>query len=164
MHIKDLMSQPVVTCAATDHLDIPARLMWEYDCGVIPVVNDEGRLCGIVTDRDICMAAYTQGQPLPAIPVSTAMAAQVMSCHPDDTIEDAERLMRDAQIRRVPVIDAAGRPQGVLSLNDLARATARGRKSSVDRELVTTIAAICEPRRKDGPAAAARTVLRTAAS
>lgn len=164
MHIKDLMSQPVITCAAADHLDIPARLMWEYDCGVIPIVNDEGRLCGIVTDRDVCMAAYTQGQPLHTIPVTTAMATQVMSCHPDDAIEDAERLMRDAQIRRVPVIDAAGRPLGVLSLNDLARATARGRKSTVDRELVTTMAAICEPRRKDGSAGAARPVLSRAAS
>ncbi|HYN10935.1 MAG TPA: CBS domain-containing protein [Vicinamibacterales bacterium] len=160
MHIKELMSQPAVTCTERDHLDVPARLMWEYDCGVIPVVDDDGRLCGVVTDRDICMAAYTQGQPLHAISVTTAMARDVMSCHPDDAIEDAERLMRDGQIRRVPVVDAAGRPQGVVSLNDVARATARGKKSSIDRELVTTMAAICEPRRRpDGAVAGARPTL-----
>jgi CBS domain-containing protein len=148
MHIKELMSQPAITCTERDHLDVPARLMWEYDCGVIPVVDDDGRLCGVVTDRDICMAAYTNGQPLHAIPVTRAMATEVMACHPDDAVEHAEQLMRDAQIRRVPIIDADGRPQGIVSVNDIARATARGKKSSIDRELVSTMAAICEPRRR----------------
>ncbi len=164
MRIRELMSHPPVTCATGDHLDVPARLMWEYDCGVIPVVDDNGRLAGIVTDRDICMAAYTQGQPLHTIPVTTAMAAKPMVCHPDDAIEDAERLMREAQIRRVPIVDAEHRPQGVLSLNDIARATARGRKGGLDRELVVTMAAICEPRAADGAAGRARPVIQTAAA
>jgi CBS domain-containing protein len=156
MHIKDLMSHPAVTCAAGDHLDVPARLMWEYDCGVIPVVDDDGRLCGVVTDRDICMAAYTKGQPLHAIPVETAMAAQVLICHPDDAVEHAEQLMRNGQVRRIPVVDANGRLEGIVSVNDIARATARGRKSTLDRELTATMAAICEPRRRDGAAGIAQ--------
>jgi CBS domain-containing protein len=162
MHIKELMSHPVVTCSAGDHLDVPARLMWEYDCGLVPVVNDDGRLAGVVTDRDICMAAYTQGQPLHAIPVTTAMAGNVLVGHPDESIEDAERSMRDAQIRRLPIVDEAGRPEGVLSLNDIARATARTRKSTLDRELVATLAAICEPRTANGAAGRSRPVIRTA--
>jgi CBS domain-containing protein len=152
MHIKELMSHPVVTCSTGDHLDVPARLMWEYDCGLVPVVNDDGRLAGVVTDRDICMAAYTQGQPLHAIPVTTAMASNVLVGRADEAIEDAER----------SIVDEAGRPEGVLSLNDIARATARTKKSTLDRELVATLAAICEPRTANNAAGPSRPVIRTA--
>jgi CBS domain-containing protein len=162
MHVKELMSHPVVTCTTEDHLDVPARLMWEFDCGVIPVVDHEGRLAGVVTDRDVCMAAYTQGRILSEIVVTTAMASNVLVCHPDEDILAAEQLMREGRVRRIPVIDAAGRPEGIVSLNDFARATARGRKSGVDRELVATMAAICEPRRQVGDAhVSARPVLTT---
>jgi len=146
MHIKDIMSHPVVSCPAGSTLDQAARLMWEFDCGIIPVVNDDGRLAGIVTDRDICMAAYTQARPLASIPISTAMAKQVIAVHFEDPIEQAEELMRDHQIRRMPVLDSESRPVGLISMNDLARLAARARKSGVDRELVRTLAAVCQPR------------------
>ena len=146
MRVKELMSHPAVTCPETATLDQAARLMWEYDCGVVPVVTDDGKLAGVVTDRDICMAAYTRGTPLAAIPVTTAMARQVVASHADDDIESAEALMRDNQIRRVPVLDGGARVQGVVSMNDFARAAARAKKSDVDRELVRTMAAICQPR------------------
>ena len=151
MRIKELMSHPAVTCPASATLDQAARLMWEYDCGVIPVVNDDGRLAGVVTDRDICMAAYTQGKALSAIPVTTAMSKQVIASHANDEIESAEALMRDNQIHRVPVLDGDARVEGVISMNDLARAAARAKKSATDRELVQTMAAICEPRRRAQP-------------
>ena len=57
MHVSELMSHPVVMCPADATLDQAARLMWEFDCGTIPVQDTDGRLVGIVTDRDICMAA-----------------------------------------------------------------------------------------------------------
>jgi CBS domain-containing protein len=146
MHVSELMSKPVVTCRTDDTLDVPTRLMWEYDCGVVPVIDAEGRLAGMVTDRDIAMAAYTQGKALPAIPVSTAMAKDVLAVHPEESVEAVERLMREGQVRRVPVIDNTARPVGVVSINDLARLTAQARKSGVDRELVETLAAVCRPR------------------
>lgn len=146
MHVKELMSHPVVTCHTGDHLDVPARLMWEYDCGIVPIIDDEGRLTGVITDRDITMAAYTQGQALATIPVTSAMAKQVLAIHGEELVEDVERLMRDGQVRRVPVIDDAGRPIGLVSLNDLAQLSARAKKSGVDRELVETLAAVCRPR------------------
>lgn len=146
MHIKEIMSHPVVTCPVDSTADIPARLMWEFDCGVIPLVNQEGRLAGIVTDRDLCMAALTQGRPLHQIQVATAMPKQVFSCHADDTVEAAESLMRENQIRRVPIVDAEGRPVGLLAMNDLARLAAHAKKSGVDREIVATMAAVCRPR------------------
>jgi CBS domain-containing protein len=146
MQIKDVMSQPPVTCPVDSTLDHAARLMWEFDCGIIPVVNDDGRLAGVVTDRDVCMAAYTQGRSLASIPTTTAMYNRVVAVHASDPVEQAEQLMRDNQIRRLPVLDADGRPIGVVSMNDLARLAARAKKSGVDRELVQTLAAVCQPR------------------
>lgn len=146
MQIKQVMSHPVVTCPADSTLDQAARLMWEFDCGVIPVVGDDGRLMGVVTDRDICMAAYTQGRALNAIPVSTAMAKQVVAGHADDSVESVETLMRSSQVRRIPILDGENRPVGLVSMNDLARVAARAHRPGVDRELVKTLAAVCQPR------------------
>jgi CBS domain-containing protein len=147
MRIEQLMTQPALTCTTSDMLNAAAQLMWEYDCGVVPVVGEDGRLAGILTDRDICMAAYTRGQPLHEIPVSAAMSTQVFSCSPQESIEAAERLMSRMQVRRVPVVDRQNRPLGVLSLNDLTRHAASARaRNGVDREIVDTLAAICRPR------------------
>ena len=151
MHLKELMTHPVVTCPADSTLDHAARLMWEFDCGVVPVLDDDGHLAGVVTDRDICMAAYTQGRALNAIPVTTAMASEVMAGHAEDSIESAETLMRERQVRRLPVLDAEDHVVGIVSMNDLARLAARAHRSAVDRELVHTLAAICEPRQSAPP-------------
>jgi CBS domain-containing protein len=146
MRIKEIMNHPVVTCPVASTLDAIARLMWEFDCGIIPVVNDEGRLSGVITDRDICMAAYTQGRRLSEIPVTTAMSKDVFSAHSEDAVETVEHLMRANQIRRVPIVDVDNRPIGVVSMNDLARLAAKGRKSGIDRDVIQTMAAICRPR------------------
>jgi len=146
MHIKDIMSHPVVTCPVDSTADVPARLMWEFDCGVIPMTDQEGRLAGIITDRDVCMAALTQNKPLGDIQAASAMAKNVAACRPDDSVEAVETAMRANQIRRIPIIDADGRPVGLVAMNDLARLAARARKSGVDRELVETLATVCQPR------------------
>ena len=156
MRISELMSKPVITCPRSGTLDHAARLMWEFDCGIVPIVDDNGRLTGVVTDRDICMAAYTQGRALRDIPFTVAMASPVVAVHVDDVIETVELLMHDNRVRRVPVIDNDGRPVGLVSMNDLARLAARSRRSGVDRELVRTLAAICQPRQHPQPNAEVR--------
>ena len=147
MRVDELMTHPVVTCSVEASLNTAAQLMWEHDCGAIPVVDEEGRLASAVTDRDICMASYTQGRRLEDIPVTTVMASQVLACHIDDSVETAEQLMREGQVRRIPIIDNDGRPVGIISMNDLARVAAHAKKPGIDREIVETLAAICEPRR-----------------
>jgi CBS-domain-containing membrane protein len=146
MTINDVMAHSVVTCPIGDTMENAARLMWEFDCGMIPIVQDDGRLAGVVTDRDICMAAYTQGRPLRTIPIASGMAHRPIAAHADDAIEDAENLFRDNQIRRLPVLDADGRPVGVLSLSDIVRAAAQSPRAGLDRVLVETLAAVSEPR------------------
>ena len=146
MQASDLMSYPAITCSASGPLSNAARLMWENDCGVLPVIDEGGRLIGMVTDRDICMAAYIQGSQLDAIETRTAMAANVLACRPDDSVESIERLMKNGQVRRIPVIDDDHRPVGVVSMNDLARHAAEGGRTQVNREVVATLATISEPR------------------
>lgn len=146
MQIKDLMSHPAVTCPTSATLDHAARLMWECDCGVVPVVDGKGHLTGVLTDRDICMAAYTQGRRLNDISVTTAMAKHVIALRGEDTLDSAEHLMADNQIRRLPVLDRDDHVIGVVSLNDIARLAEASRRIGIDREFVTTVAAVGQPR------------------
>jgi CBS domain-containing protein len=143
MRIDQIMNRPVAMCGADDNLHTAARLMWEHDCGALPVTDRQGQLIGVITDRDICMATYSQGKAPQDIAVSSAMAKQAFSCHAADSLESAEKLMSRRQIRRLPVIDGDNRPIGMLSLNDIARHAASSKKN--DHEIVQTMAAICEP-------------------
>jgi CBS domain-containing protein len=145
MKISELMTRTVQVCRATDTLDRAAGLMWDHDIGAIPVVDDHGRVIGIVTDRDACMAAYTCGGALHDIPVEVAMARNVVTCGADDTDGAVAEIMARHKIRRVPVVDEAHRPVGMLSLNDLARTMAHGRDVPATA-VAGTLAAISEHR------------------
>jgi CBS-domain-containing membrane protein len=152
MRIEQLMHKDVGTVSADQTLNDAAKIMWERDCGCIPVVAVDGarRVVAVLTDRDICMAAYTQGKSLGEIPVRTAMSHSVIACQPGDSVEDAEAILRKAQVRRLPVVDESGQLVGIVSLSDLARAAERCRgqkRPAVDEaEVTATFAAICEPR------------------
>ncbi len=150
MQVQQIMSQPVVSCRSNESLHRAASLMWDHDIGALPVVNDEGTLVGMITDRDICMAAYTQARPIQDIPVIQSMARGVVACAPDDRIKDAEKKMRANQIRRLPVVGPDGRLVGMLSLNDIAleanrQSDHRSPEIKAD-EVARTLAAICAPR------------------
>lgn len=152
MRIQQIMSMPAITCSSRDSLSRAASLMWEYDIGIVLVVEEGSRLVGVITDRDICMAAYTKGKPLEAISVSTAMAHEVFSVHPGDSLETVERLMKAKQVRRVPVVNDEGQPIGLLSINDIVRRAAQPEKADgTQRELLHTLGAICEPRSRTVP-------------
>jgi CBS domain-containing protein len=99
-----------------------------------------------VTDRDICMAAYTQGRVLDTIPVWSAMATAVHACKRADTLDLAERLMSEHQIHRLPIVDEDESPIGFVSLNDIARSAKAGEKAGAERAILDTLAAICQPR------------------
>ena len=86
MKVSDLMTREVRTCHQHDSLNRAAQLMWENDCGAVPVVDSDLKVIGMLTDRDICMAAYTQGKRLDEIPVVTAMSRQVVRCLPSASV------------------------------------------------------------------------------
>lgn len=144
MNVSNLIRRHVTSCSIDDNLERAAQLMWNHDIGCLPVIDHQGHVAGMVTDRDACMAAYTQGVPLRAIPVTSAMASQVFSCRDVDDVDDVETTMREHQIRRMPVIDDQGHPIGIISLNDIARAARIGTVPA--RDVITTLAAVVEPR------------------
>jgi CBS domain-containing protein len=150
MNVSQLMSQSVETCRPEDSLAFAAGKMWDRDVGCLPVVAADGRVVGIVTDRDVCMAGYTQGRPLADLPVSVAMSKELYSCRASDALIEAEETMRSHQVRRLAVVDANGRLAGLISLNDLAREAEReiGRKGRelTAQEVSATLAAVCTPR------------------
>lgn len=125
MKAADIMSSPVATCYPEDSLHRAAGLMWEHDCGSIVVVDDHNRPVGVVTDRDICMSAWSGGAPLHQTEVRTAMAKTVVVCAPNDSVEIIHATMRAHQVHRIPVIDADGVLRGIISLADLTAAPGR---------------------------------------
>jgi len=145
MHVQDLMSSPPITCSAEDSLAEAARLMWERDCGSVMVTEPNGRLVGIITDRDICMAAYTRGRGLGEMRVSKTMAGQVYSCRGTDLVERALLVMARHQVRRVPVVTADDIPIGLLSLNNLVRYYPYS-DERLRRKLMDTMGTISQPR------------------
>lgn len=145
MKVAQIMKTELKTCRQSDMLDVAARLMWDFDIGAIPVIDDFGKLVGVVTDRDACMAAFMQHQPLHNVAASVAMNKHVITVRADDDHATVASLMARHKIRRVVVIDDDGRPIGIVSLNDLALAARKGQ--DVQRNQVAdTLAAICAPR------------------
>jgi len=125
MKIAQIMKGDVEVCAPDDNLAAAASRMWDCDIGCLPVLDTEGHVIGMITDRDVCMAALTRGQRLDEIPVSVAMSKEVLSCGPEAALVEAEEIMRSGQVRRLPVIDSAACLVGLVSLNDLARLAER---------------------------------------
>jgi CBS domain-containing protein len=154
LRVGELMQADVRSCTPQDALGEAARIMWERDCGCVPVVSSDGsgRVVGMLTDRDVCMAAYTEGRRLDEIRVEEAMATRVHSCRVADSVSDALRVMQSAQVRRLPVVDGDGLLRGILSLADVAEAALRapaGAPSHAD--LVRTLGTICRPRSEATP-------------
>ena len=147
MKVRDVMNKDVAFVRSDATLADAARLMWERDCGFTPILEPgTEQVVGVVTDRDICIATYTQGRAPAAIPVGVAMARRVISCRDDDDVAAAHAQMRTHQVRRVPVLDKFGRLVGVVSLNDLARRAFQESSTAARREVAETLAEVCRPR------------------
>jgi len=124
--------------------------MWERDVGIVPVMANH-RVAGVVTDRDLAIASYQQGRALIDISVASVMSDEVFCCEPTDPIGMAEQMMADHQVRRLPVV-FEGRLVGMISLNDIARGSARSPSEVTPVELGWTLGAICQPRGYDADA------------
>jgi CBS domain-containing protein len=148
--VSETMTGEVLCCAADSTLNDAAHLMWERDCGFVPVTEREsGRLVGIVTDRDLCMAAYTKGRPLHDIPIGEVMSREVVSVKAEEDVARAFELLRRHQLHRLPVLDARGELVGVVSLSDLARVAERRRGAEAEQlrtRVGATLAEVGRPR------------------
>lgn len=146
MKIEDVMTRRVVAARADTDLSHVARLMWDNDCGSVPVVDAEDKVVGIVTDRDLCMSANFSGHALRELRAAGCMAGAVVTCRPGDAPQAVAKIMGANRIRRVPVTDEAGRLIGLVSVGDLLNAASAApakEKKVLQAALVEALTAIC---------------------
>lgn len=122
MQVQEVMTVSPETCRPDDNLAQAVAQMWKVDAGVLPVLDHGGRLAGIVTDRDICVALGTRNTRASETRVAGVMSNSVATCFPTDDVQHALALMSERRVRRLPVVDAEHRLLGILSLSDVAHA------------------------------------------
>jgi len=146
MKVKEVMAPNAKAIWLTESLTDAARMMWENDCGVLPIIKDGRKVVGMITDRDICMAMAMRNQSPSAISVEEVMSGQVYSVTPEDNIDQALQAMQEHRIRRLPVVNVAGELEGMLSMNDvvLKAADDAAEDGIAFTEVVKTYQAICE--------------------
>jgi CBS domain-containing protein len=158
MKVQDIMTKEVACCGPETNLASAVDLMWTNDCGALPVV-EKGRVVGILTDRDICIALGTRNRPAAEVTAATVATGDVETCSPDSDIHAAMAVMRRAKVRRIPVIDHEGVLLGLVGLNDIILAVDRTHGGITYEEVMNTVKAVSEHRshRAEGgsPAAAA---------
>jgi CBS domain-containing protein len=150
MKVEDVMTSDVKSCRPDINLAAVGVMMWEYDIGALPVVDDSGKAVGMITDRDIAIAVATKGRPASEIPASDVISGKVYFCHPNDDVHTALRTMRHEKVRRLPVVNDSGMLQGILCMNDivLRAEEARGKREPElpYEDAMGTFKAICEHR------------------
>ena len=145
MKAREIMTPNPAQVNPTDTLERVSQLMAEHDCGCIPVVNGDGQrsVVGVITDRDIAVRAVAKGRPGTTM-VSDIMTPDPQCCTPDDDIDRVERVMSDAQVRRVVVVDGGNEVVGIIAQADLARAARRKQEPS-PVEMVAVLEKISRP-------------------
>lgn len=118
MKVRDVMRREPCVCSPENHLAKVGRIMAEAGCGFLPVLGDEERVVGVITDRDLALAAATRDRKPSEIQVRQVMSGEVHACRPDDDIRDALKVMREWKVRRLPVVDSQ-HLLGILSLDDV---------------------------------------------
>jgi len=123
MQVQEIMTAAVECCTPTDTAQRAAEIMREADTGVVPVLvsEDDPKVMGIVTDRDLCMTVVAEGRDSHQVRVQECMTGQVVTLRPDDDVARAADLMAEKQIRRLPVVDARGGILGIVSLADIVQ-------------------------------------------
>ena len=122
MKVREIMSENPAVCLTTTSLQETARMMHDYDCGCIPVVENEEtkKPIGMITDRDITIRTVAHGKNPLEMTAGEIMSEQVITVTPDTSVEECGNLMKENQIRRVAVIDENGACCGIVAQADIA--------------------------------------------
>jgi CBS domain-containing protein len=144
MKVKEIMTPNAKAIWLTESLADAAQLMWENDCGVLPIIKDGRKVIGMITDRDICMAAAMRDKNPSGVSVEEVMMGLVYSLDPEDEIDEALKAMQEHKIRRLPVINAEGELKGILSMNDIVLNARTKGDGIAYGDVVKTYQAICE--------------------
>ena len=130
MHLKDIITDNVETIGPDASLQDAAKVMLARDLGFLPVQED-GKVVGVVTDRDIAIRGVAAGMDSKTSTVHDVMTREVFSCGVDDSVEDACAMMEDEQVRRLVVLDNDDELVGIVALADIALQTGAGQSAEV---------------------------------
>lgn len=143
MKVREVMTRDVQTSTPGASLTEVAKLMRDGDCGIVPLVDVDGRVAGVLTDRDITMTLVSTARGPNRIAASEIMVRAVHTCGPDDDVRAAMRVMQHYKVRRLPVVDDRGTLKGLLSIDDvILRALALDAPTSA--EIVTSLREILQ--------------------
>lgn len=145
MEVREVMTRDVKTCRPETNLAAVAEIMWSNDCGAVPVLSD-GKLVGILTDRDIAIALGTRNARASEVTAAEVASAHVYTCAPGDDVHRGLEIMRAHKIRRLPVVNEEGVLEGILCLNDIALQAAKDPPAGgiSYEDVAITLRAICE--------------------
>jgi CBS domain-containing protein len=145
MKVEQLMTPSPAACGLSDNLAQVVERMWDANCGIIPIVDDAAHVVGVITDRDVCIAAATRGLAPGDIDVIDMQRRPVVACRPDDDLQTALALMKQHRVRRLPVTTKEGVLHGIISLDDITLCS--GRRDAVSAaDVLSTMKAIIAPR------------------
>ena len=150
MTIKDLMTRETTTCQTDTTLAAASALMWENDCGALPALAETGELAGFITDRDICIALGTRDARASELTVRDVVGPPSLICKSTDDIGSVLQTMREARIRRLPVVDEDGALEGMVSIDDIVlsvqRADGKAGSTIAYRDVATALQEISSRR------------------
>lgn len=141
MKVKNLMTAEVESCRADENLTKAIEIMWRRDCGVVPIVDEENRVVGMITDRDVCIAAGSRDQKASEIKIGEVVSGKVVTCSADEEAEDALKKMRRKKVKRLPVVGENNELVGILSITDVLRKDKKSKK-----KVFSALKKITEPR------------------
>jgi len=144
MKVKDVMKTNVGFCSTEDSLMKAAEVMRQRDCGVVPIVDENKKVVGMLTDRDLCLAVVARNRKASDVKTEELLRGKAIVCSADDKLEDALRKMRKYQVKRLAAIDASGELVGILSVTDVLQLAA-GKDKKLKKKVYATLRAISKP-------------------
>ncbi len=130
MKVRDVMMRTAARCGPDTNLGAAVELMWTRNCGMLPIVNAQEKLIGVITDRDICIALGTRNRLPGEIAVKDVASAHVYWCKSEDDLRSALQVMAASKVRRLPVVNSAGVLEGILSMDDVVLHSEAGNRAS----------------------------------
>lgn len=149
MKVKDIMTGTPASCTAETNLGAAVEILWNRNCGILPIVNAEQKVVGVVTDRDMCIALGTRNRLAGEITVGEVTTNKVFACKASDDVRIALATMAHEKVRRLPVTNDGGVLEGILSMDDVvlhSEGRDTGRLSGLsDEHVVDTLKKLYRP-------------------
>jgi CBS domain-containing protein len=149
MKVRDVMMRTPASCSTDTNLAAAVEILWNRNCGFLPVVNAQGKVVGVVTDRDICIALGTRNRLAGEVKVGAVISGKLLACGPDDDVRTALATMAQEKVRRLPVIGNDGMLQGILSMDDAVLHAEAGRPGKAadlsDEDVAETLKKLYQP-------------------